>query len=174
MLWNVRAGAVHSHRSWKHAMRAVHSLRVCASALALVMAATDGAEIHHTCGSRVVTQIVTLSKNILETILQISVECFLVGTLTESVTNSSGPWVNLNFFFFTFDCKNALPLTHFPHLFGSFMKVCSSIIHLHGSGLMQASTGWMSRMEWSQSKQKTQRESKRDGMKWVWCSICGY
>lgn len=65
---------VHSHRCWKRATRAVHSLRVCASALALAMAATDGVEIHHTCGSRAVTQIVTLSKNILETILQISIE----------------------------------------------------------------------------------------------------
>ncbi len=89
MLWNVRAGAVHSNRSWKNATRAIHSLRVCASAsasaLVLAMPTTDGAEIHHTCGSRAVTQIVTLSKNILETILQISVECFLIGTLTKSV-----------------------------------------------------------------------------------------
>lgn len=62
VLWNVRAGAVHSHRCWKRATRAIHSLRVCASALAL--STTDGAEIHHTCGSRAVTQIVTLSKKI--------------------------------------------------------------------------------------------------------------
>jgi len=36
----------------------------------------DGAEIHHTCGSRAVTQIVTVQKKyiFLETILQFSVE----------------------------------------------------------------------------------------------------